>query len=86
MSRVVRLRTEEGAFVAVLGSKGRKFTSYVSIMGFPVRKRRLKNADVERYCTDLQYPLKKAVSRIRGVGRRQGITKGARQLLNDALA
>lgn len=86
MSKVVRLRTSEGAFVAVMGEPGRKFTQYVSLEAFPVRARKIPNAEAERFSTELNYPIRKAVRNMRGAGRRHGITKGARQLLTRALA
>jgi len=70
---------------AILGKPGRVYTPYV-IIEFPIRLRRIANGDVTRYTKDMDYPLKKACSRFMGVGRRHGMTKGARKLIKAAQA
>lgn len=87
--RTVVMHTNEGAYSAVLGKPGRKFTPYVCLSGYPVRKRRILNRDVERYCRQLtlgkrEYPVTRAVNNMLRVGRQYGITKGARMLLKEA--
>lgn len=90
--KVVRIRPvdpkdiERGAFIAVAGDPGRKFTEYVAVMGFPVRKRKMRNNEFVRYTKAVPNPLRVTCSKMLGVGRRHGITKGARQLLNKGRA
>ncbi len=88
---VARVKTNEGAFCAVLGKPGRLYTPFVSLASFPVRKYRIANGDVKLYAKQLllgtkrlDYPVKKAVNHMLRVGRMHGITKGARKLLMEA--
>lgn len=88
MARAVRLHTGTGFVCAVLGEPGRKWTPYVSF-GFPIRKRKIANSQIERYSKPLMkgkspYPLKTACNKLLTMGKNGNITKGARQLLNDA--
>lgn len=89
--RAVRIHTNDGTFSAVLGEPGRKYTQFVCLDKFPVRKRKMGNAEAERFSTPLtlgkkDYPLKRAVNNMLRVGRQHGITKGAKQLLMEAKA
>lgn len=79
------LRFTEQFCTAILGDPGRVYTPYV-IVEFPVRLRRIANGDIKKYTRDLDYPLKKACSRFMGIGRRHGMTKGARKLIKRAQA
>lgn len=88
--RAVKVHTNEGVFCAVLGEAGRLYTPYV-IIDTPVRKCKLANGDIKRLVTDLMrkgkaYPLKTAANHMLRCGRKFGITKGARKLLNEARA
>lgn len=83
--RVVWMHTDEGSQTAILGDPGRKWTPFVMIE-FPVRLRRIKNADVGRYTKELEYPLKKACRAYLKIGRKHGITKGAKTLIRKAQA
>ena len=84
--KVARLHTEYGFFTAIISDPGRKFTFYVALTGFPVRKYKAKNSEIERYSIDLQYPIKKAARTMLSIGRKQGITKGAKTFLRQAKA
>lgn len=88
--QAVKIRIEEGQFAAVLGKPGRMYTPFVMVE-FPVRKRRIANIDVEKYTRPLfkgkgndPYPIKRAANHMLRIGRKHGITKGARDLLNAA--
>lgn len=87
--RVVRIAHVDGYTqqfqIAVLGDPGRIYTPYVTTE-FPVRLRRIANGDVKKYTKDIDYPLKKACTALKRVGSKQGITKGAKQLLSRAWA
>jgi len=88
--RVVRVHTNEGQFTAVLGDPGRIYTPYVQVE-FPVRKRRIPNGDVGLFTSQVtkgidkkDYPVKRAANHLLRIGRQHGISKGARQFLNEA--
>ena len=81
--RVMSLHTEHGSKTVVMGEPGRKWTPFV-IIEYPVRLKRIKNADVDRYAREINYPAKKAVREFRRIGRKNGITKGALTLLKGA--
>lgn len=83
--RTAGIKFTEQFTTAILGEPGRIYTPYV-IVEFPVRLRRIPNGDVERYTRDIDYPLKKACRSFLGVGRRHGITKGARNFIKGAQA
>ena len=83
--RVMSLHTEEGFKTVIMGESGRKWTQYV-LIDYPVRVRKIKNADVERYARELKYPLKKACNEFKRFGRTAGITKGAKVMLKRAWA
>lgn len=88
---VGRVHNDEGCFCAVIGKPGRVYTPYVSMANFPVRKYRMANGEVNRFITQLllkgkDYPVTKAVNHMLRVGRKHGITKGARALLLEARA
>jgi len=87
--KVARVHTDEGFFTAVLGEPGRKFTPFVMI-DFPVRKRQMLNVDVDKHAPQLMlgkkdYPVKRAARHMLRIGRAQGITKGAKVLLREAV-
>ena len=83
--RVMSLHTEEGFKTVVMGDPGRIWTKYV-IIDYPVRLQRIRNCDVGRYGSDLNYPLKKACRLFLKFGRDADITKGAKTLLKGAWA
>ena len=93
--QVVRIHTDDGFHTAILGEPGTKFTSYVAV-SFPVRKRRIRNADVTKHTRPLlvavgksgqkDYPLKRAANHILRIGRQHGISGGAKELLLAAKA
>lgn len=93
--RAVRLRDDHGTFAAVIGSPGRIYTPYVRIdspnKGPFIKKWRMANGDIDKYSEPLMrggkdYPVKTAANHMLRIGRKSGITKGARQLLNEARA
>ena len=91
MAEVVRIHNGTGFFVAVMGQPGRVWTPYVTLEGFPVRRRRIRNVKVAKATRPCMkgknpYPLKRAANQMLRVGRQQGITKSARRLLMEAKA
>lgn len=86
--RLVRYFTKEGVKCAFT-RRGRKFLKVVTIDS-PISVTKVRLGE-ERYMTPLRkgdnfYPYKRAVSKFSAVGRRNGITKGARQILAEARA
>lgn len=89
MARVVRVHDGKRFLCAVLGKRGRLYTQYVSF-GFPIKKGRLANRIADD-APDLnkgkhRYPVKQACNKLLKMGRNGNITKGARELLNEARA
>lgn len=91
--RAVNLRDNDGGFTAILGKPGRIFTPYVRMesnsSGPFIRKRKMPNGDVELYSSPLlmginPYPIKRICNHMLRVGRKSGITKGAKKLLQEA--
>jgi hypothetical protein len=66
-----------------MGKPGRKLTPYV-VIEFPIKLRKMANEEVDRYTSELSGSVKKAASSYRQIGRRHGITKGARAFLRGA--
>lgn len=90
MAEVVRIHNGSGFHVAVLGEPGRVWTPYVTIEGYPLRRRRIRNTKLAKACRPLQlkgkpYPLKRAARHMIRVGKSAGATKGAIKLLREAL-
>jgi hypothetical protein len=83
--KVVWIHTEEGGRTAIVGEPARIYTPYVMVE-FPIRLRRMPNADVAKYCTDMDYPIKRACNRYLKIGRKQGISRGARKFIKGAWA
>ena len=83
--KVVWIHTEEGSQTAILGEPSRLYTPYV-IVEFPIRLRRMPNGNVAKYTKDMEYPLKKACNRYLRIGRKHGISKGARKFIRSAWA
>ena len=96
--QVVRIHVQYGKYprihsyfnTAILGKAGRKFTKYVP-MDFPIRVRKILNADVDKFTTQLtigkskrNYPLKRAANHMLRVGRMHGISGAARKFLQEA--
>ncbi len=83
--RAVHYHSPEGVHCAVLGSPGRKFTK-MAVIDFPVKLRKVVNYEADRYSREmLDTTVKKIARKMLAVGKRRGITKGAKQLLRDAL-
>jgi len=91
--RAMILRKDEGVFCAVVGKPGRIFTPYVRIhspkTGPFVKKFKMANGDMELYSKPMlkgidPYPLKRVANHFLRIGRKSGITKGARKFLMDA--
>lgn len=87
------IKSDCGSFPAIVGNPGRAFTPFVRMdspsKGPFIRKYRLTNDDMETYSKPLlkgidPYPLKKAVNHFLRIGRANGITKEAKQLLMEA--
>jgi len=78
----VQILHNDNGHRVVISKAGRKYISCVSI-DFPVRVIKINKSDA-RYLRDIDYPLKKAVRRIRSFGNQHGITKGALTILKEA--
>lgn len=87
MARVVRVNDGKRFLCAVLGTRGRLYTQYVAF-GFPIRKRKLANRIADEAPQLMRgkkpYPLKTACNKLLNMGKGGNITKGARELLNEA--
>lgn len=82
--RVVRYRSESQAVIAVLKEGGHKWTHAVWI-DCPIRLRKIKKADAEKYSTDMpNIQLKTTCTTMLRSGMALGITKGAERLLKEA--
>ena len=91
--RAVNMKADNGGFTAILGNPGRIYTPFVRMesnsTGPFVKKRRIANGDVELFTSPLMkgidpYPIRKACNHMLRVGRKHGITKGAKKLLQEA--
>jgi hypothetical protein len=79
--RVVNFETEQGTVAQLVAKKGRKFL-HVLMIGFPVHVRRVPLREAA-YMTDMDYSLRKAVKVYRMAAEHMGITKEAKNLLNE---
>ena len=91
--KAVFMKGDDGGFTAILANPGRIYTQYVRMesnsSGPFIRKRKMANGDVELYASPLMkgidpYPIKKACNHMLRVGRKCGITKAAKKLLQEA--
>lgn len=97
--QTVRLHTPDGMTTALLGKPGRVYTPFVRIdspsSGPFIRLYKIANGDVPLFTVPLHighgknwrpYPITRMANHMLRVGRANGITKGARTLLNKAKA
>ncbi len=91
--RALMVRKDEGVFCAIVGNPGRVFTQYVRIdspgKGPFVTQKKMANGDMDLYSKPMlrgidPYPLKRAVNHMLRIGRKNGITKAAKQFLIEA--
>ncbi len=93
--RAVNMKADAGSFTAILGNPGRIYTPFVRMesnsTGPFIKMRKIANGDVELYTSPLlkgnlldPYPIRKACNHMLRVGRKHGITNGARKLLQEA--
>jgi|GEM_PF-4409982 len=78
--RVVRVYID-GWRIGVAGPAGRKFTSVVVMDSSGLSVTRFQKTEAAKAIQSLDYPLAKAVKKMREAGRLFGITKGAKSLL-----
>lgn len=77
----VQVLHEDSGHRVVIAKTGRKYISCV-VIDFPVRVVKVnKNARLR----DIDYPLRKAVKKLKAIGKQHGITKGAATILKEAL-
>lgn len=76
-------RSPEGV-KTVLAKRGTS-KLHLCVIGYPVTVKHLPIA-VERFCRELDYPVRRAAKKIRAMGRTHGMTKAARALLKEAAA
>lgn len=83
--RLIKFRTEEGVVRAIAGDPGRIYTQLVWIDA-PIRLRKVTNQEVDRYGVDHTWKptTRKAARTMLQVGKRLGITKGAKKFLQAA--
>lgn len=86
MSRnVVRYRTEDSAVIAIKGPPGRIYTQLVWI-DVPLRLSKVANGDVDSFSTILaDVKVRKAAKDMLRIGKRLGITKGAKKFLRACM-
>ncbi len=81
--RAVIYSSEHSQHVAVLGNPGRKFTKMV-VVDHPIHMTKILNDSAEKYSREMpDITLKQTCRKLLAAGKRMGITKGARALLNE---
>lgn len=82
--KFVRYKTPSGAVAAIIGNAGRKYTPTVWL-DYPVRLRKVPNAEVARYTEELTTTtVNTAARQMLYAGKRMGITGGAKKFLSQA--
>ncbi len=91
--RAMSIRSDCGTFPAVVGDKGRIWTKFVRMesptTGPFIKQYKMANGDVELFAKPLlkgidPYPMKRICNHMLRIGRKHGITKSAKKLLQEA--
>lgn len=76
----------DGWRIGIAGQPGRKFTSVIVMDSSGLSVTRFEKAEAVKAIKPLDYPLSKAIKKMREAGKAFGITKSARKLLSDCSA
>lgn len=90
MSEYEMVRYHDGQrYMTAMKYEGRKYMHVVTIEDNGVVKKSVPIEEAKWYCQPLlkgsePYPLVRGIEKLRSIGRRVGITQGAKELLDDA--
>lgn len=81
--KVIKYHSDRGHVVGLLVREGYKYNHYIFMLANGITVKRLPVSE-SQHIIELEYPVTRAVRRFRAAGKRFGITKAAKQILNEA--